>query len=183
MRSQSGDRRREELRRLFEYNDWANERLTGMLEKVFGKQTDLRRSEDPRVRGIQEAAAHIVAAQSIWLLRWQGESPTALPDTAQWPTPASLQHAFAEERKQFWLYFNSLYREGQVTSLIHYTTTRGKPYTNALWQMMQHVVLHSAYHRGQVTARLLDLGYEDAIVSMDLIEFYRETHTTPLEAK
>ena len=183
MRSQSGDRRREELGKLFEYNDWANDRMIAMLENAFGKDTDLRRSEDPRVRAIQEAAAHILAAQIIWLRRWEGEFPTAMSDLAQWPTPAALQHAFAEERARFWQYFQSLYREGQVTRILRFTTTRGVPYAHALWQMMQHAVVHGAYHRGQVTARLLDLGREDAIVSTDLIEFYRETDKTPLEAE
>jgi uncharacterized damage-inducible protein DinB len=40
--------------------------------------------------------------------------------------------------------------------------------------MMQHVITHSVYHRGQVTARLLDLGHADILVSTDLIAFYLE---------
>jgi uncharacterized damage-inducible protein DinB len=35
-------------------------------------------------------------------------------------------------------------------------------------------VTHSVYHRGQVTGRLIDLGFEEAIVSTDLITYYRE---------
>ncbi|HLV79512.1 MAG TPA: DinB family protein [Chthonomonadaceae bacterium] len=178
MRTRSADRRREELQRLFQYNDWANERLVTMLENAFGGKTDLRRSEDARVRALQEAAAHILGAQILWRRRWQGDPPAAMPDLSQWPSPEALRQGFEEEQAHFWNYFRSLDKEGQVTSLIRYTTTAGQPYTNSLQQMMQHVVLHSAYHRGQVTARLLDLGKEDAILSTDLIVFFRENPET-----
>lgn len=179
MRSHSGDKRHEEIGKLFEYNDWANDRLIEMLEKAFGKETDLYHAEDPRVRAIQETAAHILAAQIIWLRRWQGDSPTALSDPANWPTPKALKRAFEEERAHFWRYFNALVRDAQMTSIIPYKNTRGESHARPLWQMMQHIVFHSAYHRGQVTARLMDLGYEESIVYTDLILFYSEDDAEP----
>ena len=42
----------------------------------------------------------------------------------------------------------------------------------AVWQMLQHVVNHASYHRGQVTTMLRQLGAEPA-KSMDMIAFYR----------
>jgi uncharacterized damage-inducible protein DinB len=39
--------------------------------------------------------------------------------------------------------------------------------------MLQHVVNHARYHRGQVTTMLRQLGAEPP-KSMDLIAFYRE---------
>jgi uncharacterized damage-inducible protein DinB len=42
-----------------------------------------------------------------------------------------------------------------------------------LWQMLQHVVNHSTYHRGQVTTMIRQLGAAPP-QAMDLIAFYRE---------
>jgi uncharacterized damage-inducible protein DinB len=41
------------------------------------------------------------------------------------------------------------------------------------WQMVQHLVNHGSYHRGQVTTMLRQLG-ADPPRAMDLIAFYRE---------
>jgi uncharacterized damage-inducible protein DinB len=41
------------------------------------------------------------------------------------------------------------------------------------WQMLQHLVNHGSYHRGQLTTMLRQVGAA-APESMDLIAFYRE---------
>jgi uncharacterized damage-inducible protein DinB len=43
--------------------------------------------------------------------------------------------------------------------------------------MIQHVVNHASYHRGQVTTMLRQLGAQPP-KSMDLIAYYRERVTT-----
>ena len=49
--------------------------------------------------------------------------------------------------------------------------------TSPFWQMLQHVVNHASYHRGQVTTMLRQLGAAPA-KSCDLITFYRELANT-----
>ena len=44
---------------------------------------------------------------------------------------------------------------------------------SVFWEMLQHVVNHASYHRGQVTTMLRQLGAEPP-PSQDLIAFYRE---------
>jgi len=46
------------------------------------------------------------------------------------------------------------------------------PARDPRWQIMQHVVNHGTYHRGQVIAMLRQLGAKG--VATDLIAFYRE---------
>jgi uncharacterized damage-inducible protein DinB len=40
------------------------------------------------------------------------------------------------------------------------------------WQMLQHVVNHQSYHRGQIATMLRQLGAKP--ISTDMIFFYRE---------
>ena len=47
---------------------------------------------------------------------------------------------------------------------------------SVLWHMLQHVVNHATYHRGQVTTLLRQLGAAPP-KSMDLIAYYRELGT------
>ena len=48
----------------------------------------------------------------------------------------------------------------------------GTPYAEPLVQLLQHLVNHSTYHRGQVTTMLRQTGGEAA--SLDMLYFFRE---------
>ena len=54
-----------------------------------------------------------------------------------------------------------------------YTMLSGAAGVSTLQQMLQHVVNHATYHRGQVTTMLRQLGAAPP-KSMDLIQFWRE---------
>jgi uncharacterized damage-inducible protein DinB len=56
--------------------------------------------------------------------------------------------------------------------VIEHKTTKGVPQAAPLWQMLQHLVNHGTYHRGQVATMLRQLGATPN--SSDLIFFYRE---------
>ena len=60
-----------------------------------------------------------------------------------------------------------------VTRVFEYKLLNGQPGKSSFWQMLQHVVNHGSYHRGQVTTMLRQLGAAPA-KSTDLITFYRE---------
>ncbi len=47
---------------------------------------------------------------------------------------------------------------GAEQQRLGYVNTRGERWEYTLAQMMQHVVIHSAYHRGQVVTLLRQLG-------------------------
>ena len=53
-----------------------------------------------------------------------------------------------------------------------YKTTEGVPYASPAWQMLQHVVNHGTYHRGQIATMLRQLGNKSQ--STDMIVFYRQ---------
>lgn len=51
--------------------------------------------------------------------------------------------------------------------------TRRRRQSDVLWQMLQHVVNHGTYHRGQIATMLRQMDAAPPR-SMDLIDFYRE---------
>ena len=59
-----------------------------------------------------------------------------------------------------------------VDRVIDYKLLSGAEGSTPLCQMLQHVVNHASYHRGQVTTMLRQLGATPA-KPMDMIAFYR----------
>ena len=62
--------------------------------------------------------------------------------------------------------------EAGITSVLPFTMLTGQPASSPFWQMLQHIVNHGSYHRGQVTNMLRQLGAQPP-KSLDMIAFYR----------
>ena len=62
--------------------------------------------------------------------------------------------------------------EAGLQAPVDFNDMSGKPYSEPLVQLMQHVVNHGTYHRGQVTTLLRQANAET--VSLDMLYFFRE---------
>jgi len=62
--------------------------------------------------------------------------------------------------------------EDGVSRVFEYKLLNGQAGASPVWQMLQHVVNHASYHRGQVTTMLRQLGATPA-KPMDMIAYYR----------
>ena len=129
---------------------------------------------DARVRAIQETAVHIFAAQAVWRTRLEGVSPTTFLDPGEYPTPLALRFAFGAERARFSACLETVVDDSALERVVAYQTMNGDPFSQPVGEILQHVLLHSMYHRGQITARLIDLGHESALLPTDLIVYQRE---------
>lgn len=160
---------KEGLADLLEYNDWADRRIldaAGALDPE--RFTRDLGSSFPSVR---DTLVHVLSAEWIWLERWKGTSPGAMLDPRSFPELAAVRAAWqpvADERRAFL----ADQTEESLARVITYTNTRGERWAYPLRQMMQHVVNHSSYHRGQVVTMLRQLGA--AVVATDYLLFADE---------
>jgi len=177
-----------DIRTLYAYNRWANLRMFSVLEKLSEEQFNASlQSSFPSIR---ESAFHVLAAEWIWLKRWKGTSPIAtqpvtgvsfemwkglraggVPPPLELATVAELRgfcDSLEEERQQF---FRGL-AEVALQAPLNYNDTSGRPNSLPLAQLMQHVVNHGTYHRGQVTTLLRQSGA--ATIALDMVYFFRE---------
>jgi uncharacterized damage-inducible protein DinB len=155
------------IQALYDFNRWANGRVLEAAEKLTPKQftKDLRNSF-PSVR---DTLVHIMGAEWIWLERWRGNSPKGLLAASEFPTVSSIRNRWTEiERGQ--REFITDVTEESLKKVIAYTNLKGDPYQYPLWQMLQHLVNHSTYHRGQVTTMLRQLGAKP--VATDILVYY-----------
>ena len=101
-----------------------------------------------------------------------GTSPTALPDSSQFTDVATIRARWSDLEQQVRGFLTALGEEG-LSRPFDYRSLGGLPARTVFWQMVQHIVNHGSYHRGQATTMLRQLGAPPA-KGMDLILFYRE---------
>jgi len=80
-----------------------------------------------------------------------------------WPNPNLDQceaEAFALER--LWHEYLDLITAGDVALSVSYTNSKGEAWTSTIWDILTHVVLHSAYHRGQIASHMRTSGQTPA---------------------
>ncbi|MBI1805418.1 MAG: DinB family protein [Ignavibacteria bacterium] len=158
-----------DIHTLYEYNYWANSRLLGIVETLTMEQftKDLGSSHG----GIHGTLVHIMAAEEIWLKRWKGESPTILRTTAEFPTFDTMSDHWDMVEHEMMGFCHMLKSDQDIMKAVSYKDTKGTPYSQPLYQMMQHLINHSTYHRGQVVTMLRQLSVKP--IGTDLIMYYR----------
>ena len=158
-----------DLRTLLDYHYWARDRVLDAAALLTPEQ--FTRDMGSSFRSVRDTCAHIYAAEWAWYSRWQGTSPTALLPLDQFPDVTSLRQHWTELETKMRMFLESLGEPG-IHKVFEYTLINGQPGATVFWQMLQHVVNHASYHRGQVTTLLRQLGAAPP-KSMDLIAFYR----------
>ena len=159
----------QDLNTLLDYHYWARDRLLEAIEPLTADQ--FNRDLGSSFTSVRETAVHIFAAEWAWYARWEGRSPTTLMTSDAFPDVATLGRAWTEQEAKMRAFVADLGEAG-VARAIDYKLLSGQPGSSPFWQMLQHVVNHASYHRGQVTTMLRQLGAKPG-KSMDMIAFYR----------
>ena len=159
----------EDIRRLYDYNSWANRRTLEACAPLGEEQ--FTRDLHSSFRSVRDTLAHIFLVEWLWLERWQGRSPDAFPPANDFPNLDSVRRRWAEIERNLLDYVASL-GQADLDRVISHKTTAGLAQAAPLWQMLQHLVNHGTYHRGQVATMLRQLDAKP--VSTDLILFHRE---------
>jgi uncharacterized damage-inducible protein DinB len=159
----------DDLRILLDYHYWARDRLLDAVAPLTPEQ--FTRDLGSSFRSIRDTLAHIYAAEWAWHSRWMGTSPTALLPPDMFPDLATLRTTWADHEAKMRSFLDGLGEPG-VARVIDYKLLNGQPGSSPVWQMLQHVVNHASYHRGQVTTMLRQIGAAPG-KPMDLIAYYR----------
>lgn len=153
------------MKKQYDYHVWANEMMLRHIETLpedlFLKTTDLGFS------AIAEVFGHLAAAEDVWLARLNGETPPPL-------TPKPFQSV--EETRRYMDEQQERSREyisnvNDWETVINYRNTKGQAFSNTIIEIMQHMINHGTYHRGNVTTMLRYHGYPGT--TTDYIAFVR----------
>ena len=158
----------EALNALLEYHYWARDRVLDAVEPL--TSDEFRRDLGNSFGSIRDTLVHIVYAEWIWCSRWEGSEASGQLAADDFETVQDVRERWNEEERRVRAFVGRLGPDG-VDRVIEYAH-RGRSTRSIFWQMLQHVVNHASYHRGQVTTMLRQLGAEPPR-SQDLIAFYR----------
>ena len=159
----------EDIRLLFDYNAWANQRSLDAAAQLSDEQfVKPLGSSFPSVR---DTLVHICSGEWVWLERCNGRTPSAFPDLSSIQTVAAVRDHWAPQAEQLLRFVQSL-EQNDLDRVMEYKTFNFGVYKNPMWQSLQHLANHGTYHRGQVTTLLRQLGAKPILT--DLMHFYRE---------
>ena len=129
------------LRRQFAYDDWANREVLAGL-RACGITTG---------RPVQ-LMAHIFSAERLWLERLK-----------HWPEFSLDQcQAEAAELDCLWRPYLNQTSPSLLSEEIAYQNSKGEAWTSTVEDILTHVVMHSAYHRGQIASDMRAHGHTPA---------------------
>lgn len=152
---------KEHLTRQLRFEQWANRRALGSLKQV----------DDPKARRL---FGHILAAQEAWLARLGGGKT---PDIEMFPVEgfSELEQRMTRLASALQEYIGSLSDEGLHQPISYRRNTA--EYENTRFDILTHLFMHSHYHRGQIAARVRELGGTPA--ATDFIVYVREGYEQP----
>ena len=154
----------EQIRELYDFNAWANQRAFDACAALTPEQfTQTIVSSFPSVR---ETLAHIVTGEWIWLQLWLSRPRSMeLVQTysRQFTDLASVRAGWAELEKDRRGFLSAL-TAADLDRVIEYQSLMvNRRFAYSLRRMMQHIVNHSTYHRGQITTMLRQLGAQPGV--------------------
>ena len=114
---------------------------------------------------------HIYAAEWAWYERWLGISPTSLLGADRFADLSALRQAWTEHERKMRAFVDGLSAD-DVGRIVEFKLLNGTAGASPIGQMVQHVVNHARYHRGQITTMLRQLGVAPA-KPMDMIAYFR----------
>ena len=141
----------DEARTLMDYNGWANHRL--LSAACLLSPAEFVQDLGASFGSIKGTLVHILDSEWHWLQMWQGKPRAQRPQPGDFGDAAALAAAFPpleDEQRAFidGLTDHSLRSHWQINERRY-----------VLAHLIQHVVNHSTYHRGQVASLLRQLGH------------------------
>ncbi len=133
--------------RMFAYDQWANRECVSALRAANAPAEAVGRM------------SHILSAERLWLERLRSERQS-MP---VWPT-CTLQEclALADNVASAWRDYLSGLTPESFGGKAEYRNSKGELWTSRVEDVLMHVLMHSAYHRGQIALEMRSAGQQPA---------------------
>jgi uncharacterized damage-inducible protein DinB len=140
--------RKQYFTRMFAYDHWANRKYVDALNGTGSAPSNTI-----------GRIAHILSAQKLWLERLRQE-PQTMP---VWPSSTLPQCAkLADEMAVLWRNYLTQLSPGGFDEKVEYRNSKGEAWSSRVEDVLTHVLLHSAYHRGQIALEMRAARMEPA---------------------
>lgn len=144
---------------LFDYDSTANRRVLDLLrDSAFVNE---------EIRGL---LAHIVSAKKVWMKRLKQEHSSSI---AIWPDLDWKEcEALIEENRDAYRNYLAEKAADDLTAKVHYQNSKGAAFETPVRDILNHILIHGGYHRGQIAKKVREAGGEP--INTDYITYVRE---------
>lgn len=134
--------------RLFNYDLWANREVI----RAMGE------SDHPQGKALQ-LMAHISAAERLWWDRLQSNPQSV----AVWPDWTLREcEGRVNEVGRLWTEYLTHKLDSDFARPVSYVNSKGEAFSSTPYDILIHVITHSAHHRGQIAANMRAAGFTPA---------------------
>ncbi|MCX6291662.1 MAG: DinB family protein [Bacteroidetes bacterium] len=154
------------------YNHWANQRICDYMKEYVNDEQSVKEIISS-FSSVRKTIFHTWDAQIVWIHRIRKETPPP------WPPTKSFSGSWHEALKGFvesslpFIKVVEQCDEHMLSSVVSFHDIKGNPFSMALCDILQHVVNHSTFHRGQIITQLRQLGFSE-FPRTDYVVFRRE---------
>ena len=129
-----------DLHTLFEYDAWANREVIGQLRQMTAPRRALA------------IISHIIGTEWLWLGRIHGDGNpvTVWPDLTLDECEAQMNALVPEWQR--------VLAADEPSRSVNYTNSKGERWSSTVDDVLMHVIIHGAYHRGQIGTIVRDTG-------------------------
>jgi uncharacterized damage-inducible protein DinB len=144
---------KELIRDLYGYHHWANRRLFDVAAGLGDAAVARDMGKHWSVPTLKGMFAHICGADTIWLTRWRGTSPSRIPGDADFSSMADLRARWDALESEQRAFVDGLDEAG-LARVVSYKNTEGAQFNVALGALLQHVVNHATHHRSEAATMI-----------------------------
>ena len=145
----------DDVRTLFAFNRWANERTLDAVAALTPEQ--YARPLGGSFPSLRATLEHMLGAEITWLARWHGEVAGRVTDFSDCADLASLRARWDATWGEQQRYLDGL-TEDALAAPLAFRFRSGVEGASPLVEVLRHVVNHGTYHRGQVATLVRQLG-------------------------
>ena len=155
----------DQIKELYDYNDWASERL---WQAVTGLSVDqLNIDMHNGIGTIFTTLIHLVGATLTWRTRWEGSMPTHFLTVKEFSTLESIRTRWQEEEEHMQRFLTTPQDE-DLSREVRFirSAAPGQVFTLPLWKSMLHVINHQTQHRSEIAMQLTALNHSPGELGM-----------------
>ncbi len=156
-----------DLRALYDYGYWANEKLLEAVSQL--TQDEFTQSVAGSYGSVRNTLVHVLSAEWGWLDRCGGAMRGAALVAADYPNVASVAARWKEVEANVRAFLLNL-KDKDLGRIIEYSFGKGPSCAMRLGELIHHAAIHGVHHRGQIALLLRALGKVPG--NFDILYYY-----------
>ena len=162
-----------EIRKIFDYNYWAFERVWECISQISDEQ--FVHEIDYSNGSIRNLVIHMMSANRNWMCHLQDVDMLPRLVFEDFPTLSGTKAKWDELKKEFLDFLDSLNQEQLDETVLWELPARGLQRDNQRWEILIHLANHGTDHRAQILA-ILHHHFQVTTIEQDMILYFAEQH-------